>query len=534
MLTRILTSFLVLLGLVCGAAQAFAQQSPASKDARPSLAEVLDATHQRRTLGAWWGGIAVIQGGKPVLVKGYGYANESLAPFDAEALFDLGHLSCQFTATAILRLEQEGKLSINDPISKYFPSAPEGAGKITLKQLLQHRSGLSDKEPLPTVDVNVRDEVVGAVLNTKLAREPGVQFEYAQRGYTLLAAVVEVVSKQPFDEYIRTQVFQAAGMKHTGFMDGVGLDRAKQCTRMGAMARGDFTRGPVLPEDSKTAWNWGLRGGAGVVSTLNDMVAWEAAFRKRTILNDTQTAKMLALEDNNYAMAWYVNTTPRSTRYAWHGGSSQGLKALFFNYLDEDTSIFVVTNDSGLPDQTIYALQDVLFPPMPEAVRLVMHPTDFPRTLDPVVGSNTAVELSEAIAWEIHPIEGGSELALSRSSDHKLIARLALTEGSVRRLHAQLSDVLLGKPKDDGSPVISRLTLSKYAVPESGIFGIGNPVRIEARVLYRGLAADKSEIVDRRPCIVVVDPVAGQDALVVRMDPNTANQLRSTLRTAFR
>lgn len=534
-MTRSIPSFFFLVCLSMIAALAPAQVASTPPVSQPSLSQQLENAHLRRTLGAWWGGIAVIQHGKPVFVKGFGLENEDLRPFDADTLYDLGHLSTQFTATAVLRLEQEGKLSLSDPISKYFPKAPATIAKITLEQILRNRSGLSDKGALTGVnDTTSRDEVITGILGTTLANDPGTVFEYSQRGYCVLAGVVEIASKQPFDDYLRTHIFSAAGMKRTGFLDGVGLDRKRQCLRAGAAARGDFSRSDLFGEKPAEVWNWAVRGSSGVVSNLGDMVAWDLALRNKVILNETQIAKMFALENNNYGIAWYVNNTPRSTRYAWHGGSSRGLKALYFNYIDEDTSIIVLTNDSGIPDYTIYSLQEVLFPPLPDVSRLALQVADLPRTLDPVTGSNAAIELHDPVNWSVTSIQGGHELSLTRASDSKTIARLALSEGALRRLNSLLADVLLGKPVEDNTIPTINIVLAPHTDVPNGTLTIPNPVRVEARVLYRGLAPDKSEVVDRHPTLVVTDPATGRDPLSVRMNAKTAYQLRDTLMSVIR
>src|SRR5262245_11695997 len=105
----------VLCALVCSfACLASAQVAEPSPSAHDSPGEVVEKAILKRTLGAWWGGVLVVKDGKTALARGFGLANEDLAPITADTLFDVGHISQQFTAAAVLRLEQDGKLSIED------------------------------------------------------------------------------------------------------------------------------------------------------------------------------------------------------------------------------------------------------------------------------------------------------------------------------------------------------------------------------------------------------------------------------------
>src|SRR5206468_3738428 len=100
--------------------------------------------------------------------------------------------SKMFTAAALLRLEQDGKLTISDPMSKFFEGAPEKAGMITIRQLLSNTSGLSDRAEIKgPLDLTKRDEVAKAILESKLAHDPGVELEWCNRGFNLAAIIVE-------------------------------------------------------------------------------------------------------------------------------------------------------------------------------------------------------------------------------------------------------------------------------------------------------------------------------------------------------
>src|SRR5204863_39839 len=154
-----------------------------------------------------------------VMTYSNGLANEDLKPFGEHTLFDLGDNSKQFTCAAALRLEQDGKLSLDDPVAKFIEGVPDKAKAITLRQLLCHTSGLSDRaEIAKPPDFSKRDELAAAVLGTTLAHEPGAQLEWSNRGYNVAAVVIEKASGVPFDDYMRDHIFLPAGMRETGFV----------------------------------------------------------------------------------------------------------------------------------------------------------------------------------------------------------------------------------------------------------------------------------------------------------------------------
>lgn len=201
--------------------------------ARGQTAADLDRAVLRAELGRFWGAVLVQRKGEVLLAKGYGYANEQLEPIAPDSLFDVGSVSKMFTAAAILRLEQEGKLSLSDPLSTFFPEAPPSAKDITLLHLLSHTSGKSDREgAIQPLNFQDRDRAVELFLRSRSAHKPGDAFEYCNGGYVVLAAVIEVVSGQPFEQAMRRLVLSPAKMDRSGYLDGEGLNPARQTTRL--------------------------------------------------------------------------------------------------------------------------------------------------------------------------------------------------------------------------------------------------------------------------------------------------------------
>jgi D-alanyl-D-alanine carboxypeptidase len=486
---------------------------PAEAPAGPPVdlqTEVLKAT-----MGTWWGGIFVVQHGKVVLKYTNGLANDDLVPFDEHTLFDLGDLSMQMTCAAALRLEQENKFSIDDPLSKFFPEATGASGKITVRQLMNHSSGISDKVGLPpALDFTQRDGFVAAVLATPLAAEPGGAFVYSRRGSAVLAAVIEKASGQTFEAYLREHVFAPAGLHETGFLDGEELEKSHAAIRLSA------DRAPLFAPQH---WNWGTRGNTGILTTLSDMIVWDRALGSDVLLTPGAREKMTQLRRENYALGWYVNSTLRNTRRVWHGGASPGFVAIFFRFVDDDTDLFVIGNDSEEPDKLLFHLCDLVFPPMPETLsgEILLGAQAFNAAPQDVSGP--LVYQAARVA------DGDIELKIFRAEGQAAVARLKLSEGLARHAQASIKDAIVQSSGKCPEGTIANLNPGKLGV------GVGNKVtfskeaRLEVRAWLRGSKPDGSDFREDRPVLAVIDPGAQAWVLTLRMDEAGGRQLYDAL-----
>ena len=339
---------------------AFAQSPP------PTTAD-LDRAVLRAELGRFWGAVLVQRKGEVLLAKGYGYANDELTPIGTDSLFDVGSIAKIFTAAAVLRLEQEGKLALSDPLSTFFPKAPGAANDITLLHLLSHTSGKSDREgAIQPLNFQDRDRAVELFLRSRSAHKPGEAFEYCNGGYVVLAAVVEVVTKQPFEQAVRRLVLAPAKMDHSGFLDGEGLDPAKQTTRL---VSGPPSRRGLMLDKRLEPWAWGLRGAGGLCTSLHDLRAWDHAIRTHAVINEAQTAKWFTPLRSGYALGWQVGTDDHGRRTLRHGGATRGYRCDLLRFPDDEVLIAVLTGDSSNPSAIADALARVLFPPEPSSTR---------------------------------------------------------------------------------------------------------------------------------------------------------------------
>ena len=171
--------------------------------------------------------LGVFRDGKIVYQKGYGLANvENNIPITPETVFDVGSTSKQITAASIVLLEEQGKLSLNDDIRKYFPELPDYGHIITIAEILHHTSGLRDYIALiglsgnSTDNVTTSDDAIASIVRQKgLNFEPGTEWLYSNTGYFLASEIVRRVSGKSFREFADENIFQPLGMTHTVIRD---------------------------------------------------------------------------------------------------------------------------------------------------------------------------------------------------------------------------------------------------------------------------------------------------------------------------
>ncbi|HZS58133.1 MAG TPA: serine hydrolase domain-containing protein [Gemmatimonadaceae bacterium] len=227
--------------------------------------------------------VGVAQDGKVVLAKGYGL--KTLGGHDsvtAETMFAIGSVTKQFTCSSVLLLAQDGKLTMQDPVSKYFPKLTRAAD-ITLLDLGNHVSGYRDYYPLDFVDREMQkpetaDSIIDEYATRPLDFDPGTRWSYSNTNFLILGRVVEMVGGQPFGSFLSQRIFTPVGMTHTQF---------DPTDHIPAMATGYTTYAlsapfPAAPE----ARGWAGTAGA-IWSTPSDLLAWDMALIGGKVLNDT-------------------------------------------------------------------------------------------------------------------------------------------------------------------------------------------------------------------------------------------------------
>ncbi len=282
--------------------------------------------------------------GKPIFRKALGFANrEWNVPATPDTVFRIGSTTKTFTATAILQLAEEGALTLDDPIAKYYSAAPAAWSGITLRHLLNHTSGIPD-----FVQVNgfIRgaarlqdrpEELVGLVRDQPLEFAPGSKFHYSNTGYVLLGLVIEKVSGKRYANYLADTFFKPLGLSHTAYDDFADLveNRASGYWR----PAGPFENARLMTPEASDA-SGALR------STADDLLAWDQALHAGKLLSRASLEAMFTDYGHGYGLGSFVET--RHGHRLWdHGGNVPGFCSAFEYYPDDGVTVIVLDNVEG-------------------------------------------------------------------------------------------------------------------------------------------------------------------------------------------
>lgn len=214
------------------------------------------------------GVVRIARNGNAILEKGYGLADRAAnIPFTKSTVVQIGSNTKDFTAVAILQLQNRGLLSVDDKLSRFFPNAPDDKKDITIWQLMKHEAGFplgfgGDFEPVS------KAQLIDNAMKFKLLFPPGSKKSYSNLGYALLAAIIEQVSAKSYDEYLRDNILAPLGLTHTGFLLPKFPDRD---LAHGYRANGEDAGTMLAKPHATDGPYWNLRGNGGMLSTVSDM-----------------------------------------------------------------------------------------------------------------------------------------------------------------------------------------------------------------------------------------------------------------------
>jgi len=312
-----------------------------------SLADDLDAyvrdyMKTRHVPAVVWG---VFKDGKVVKSRAYGLANVELgAPARTDSVFEIGSVSKQFTATALLMLVDEGRLSLDDRIDKFIADLPEDWRPVTLRQLLQHTSGIPDMEAIFGYEsyrnIYTPRQIIDIANSHPMDFKPGEGWSYSNTGYYLAAMVLEKVSGKTYGQFLRERIFQPLGMTHTRESDPTQII-PNRAAGYRVLDSGIWeVRDPMQP----TA----CLGAGTLVSTLEDMAKWDAAITQHRFLKP-ETQQLMFTEGRTtkgptgYGMGWFISPWRGNPSYE-HSGGTAGFSCDYRRFPQAGVSAMVFTN----------------------------------------------------------------------------------------------------------------------------------------------------------------------------------------------
>ena len=353
-----------------GAPVAHAQPSRAALVARlDSLAG--SPVQEGRAVGI---SVAVVRGTDTLLLRGYGKADVELdVPTPDRAVYEIGSVTKQFTAAAVLRLRDEGKLDLDADVTTYLPNYPTQGHKLPVRRLLDHTSGIKGITEIPAfrslrVRSLPRDSAVALFATLPFEFAPGEAQIYNNSAYFLLGLIIEKVSGMTYEDYIEQRLFATLGMKDSRYCSNTEVVPRR--------AHGYQYEGRNVRRADYIDHTWPYSAGS-LCSTAADLVTWLTALHGGRVLSPRSYREMTAparLNDGTelrYGMGLSVGTDIRGTRMIGHGGAIAGFGADARWYPDAQLAVVVLINSNGpvSPSALASELAGELIPPVRRAQR---------------------------------------------------------------------------------------------------------------------------------------------------------------------
>ena len=321
--------------------------------------------------------VLVIQNGRIVFERGYGVTDlRTHRPIDGHTDFRLASVTKQFTAMAIMLLVHDGKLRYETRLTDIFPDFPDYGRQITIRQLLNHTSGLKDYEDLMPKDYKegrqelrqIQDAEVLELLEREKTTNfaPGTRWAYSNSGYVVLGIIVGKVSGEPFGQFLHDRIFVPLHMT-----DSLAYVKGKKEVPSRAYGHSSDSNGWHETDQSPTS---ATLGDGGVYSSVEDLAKWDAALQKHMLLSPSEMEPALTPvkvpegqvtepdgRPAEYGFGWFLNPY-RGHKRMWHYGETMGFRTAIQRFVDDKLSVVVLCNRSDL-DPTALALKvaDVYF-----------------------------------------------------------------------------------------------------------------------------------------------------------------------------
>lgn len=310
------------------------------------------------------GNFLLAEKGKVIYKKSFGIANEETKQLlNENSIFEIASVTKQFTAMAIMMLNEKGKLNLDDNISKFIPELAFYKG-ITIKHLLNHTSGLPDymelfEKILDKSKIATNNDVITifAQKQPKVIFTPNSKHEYCNTGYALLASIIEKASGETYADFLQKAIFKPLRMNNT-FVYKRRLAPKKIDNYAYGYVYSDSLKKYVLPDDlietKMVVWLDGVVGDGGINSTVNDLLKWDRALYINKLLSKKQMNEMFnatILNDNtqiNYGYGWQIENHAEFGKIVYHGGGWPGYATFFARHITDDKTIIILQNHDNI------------------------------------------------------------------------------------------------------------------------------------------------------------------------------------------
>src|SRR5215467_5483210 len=325
--------------------------------------------------------VLVVKDGKPVFQQGYGVTDlQSLRPIDAKTNFRLASFTKQFTAMCIMLLVHDGKLRYDDHLTDIFPEFPAYGRSITVRNLLNHTSGLPDYEEIlmkqypdtpPEKIPQILDAGVLKLLEQQTSGKfpPGSKWEYSNSGYATLAMIVEKVSGKPFGQFLHDRIFAPLHMDYT-----LAYENGKNEVPNRAFGHTKENNGWKETDQSPTS---AVLGDGGIYTSIDDLAKWDGALREHTLVSEAEMKPALTpvhVTDGpptsdgrnvSYGFGWFLDPYKGHRRMS-HDGETIGFRTTVQRFPDDQLTVIVLANRTDVdPAKLALAVADLYLGSMP-------------------------------------------------------------------------------------------------------------------------------------------------------------------------
>ncbi len=290
--------------------------------------------------GRFHGYVLVKQKGETLLTTGYGYSNYATKEKGTEQTrYQVGSVTKQFTAVVVLKLAEQGKLSLGDKLSKYFPGFPK-ADKVTIEHLLTHTSGIfnytnsrSAFDSLRGIS-STREDMMRMIAAYPYDFEPGTQWAYSNSAYSMMGYIIEKASGKSWEENIREMIFRPLGMNHSGF----DFKKAPALKATGYYVIDDAKTMPSAIIDSSISYSAGA-----IYTTPEDLAKWDMSLMQKPVISVTSLRNAWTPRMNKYGLGWFIDTIHQKPAIH-HGGSIDGFMTQNIIVPEAGISVTVMIN----------------------------------------------------------------------------------------------------------------------------------------------------------------------------------------------
>lgn len=325
----------------------------------PSIDSLLNKYQGDNTPGA---SLMIIQNGHPVFQKTYGFADiEKNTPVQPATNFRLASVTKQFTATGILQLVNEGKLSLENTLTQVLPGFPGYGNKITIKHLLNHTSGLPDYESYvadTAFNPQIKDQgVLDILMKTDSAYfEAGSKYQYSNSAYALLALIIEKYSGLSFANFLKHHIFEPLGMEKTiAYENGISNIENRA---YGYSLQNDQW---ILKDQSSTS---AVLGDGGIYSNIVDLFKWDQSLYTGKVLPRQWIQKSFSYNSLNnedsvhYGFGWHLKKNVRNEQVVYHTGSTTSFRNIFYRIPEKQFSLILLTNRNRPQEEDMVGLAE--------------------------------------------------------------------------------------------------------------------------------------------------------------------------------